>query len=214
MIAHRVNPAFLKTNWLFSAFLICFFFFISLINRRFGHHELFVGWKARTMRHVRCRWFVPCDSWRKCLKHCRCQDELARFAQDLKERLILKFWQTDWLIKFTLDHLTIQNNYPGWVYNELCLNKCWMVVFLTNSNWRAPVGMCLKVCKWDIYRRQLNEVATVDWQRCHTFPTTFNFNLSWVLCQIQKYTNKKYKHNSWLSHWSSYQGAGMLVLEC
>ena len=124
MIAHRVNPAFLKTNWLFSAFLICFFFFISLINRRFGHHELFVGWKARTMRHVRCRWFVPCDSWRKCLKHCRCQDELARFAQDLKERLILKFWQTDWLIKFTLDHLTIQNNYPGWVYNELCLNKC------------------------------------------------------------------------------------------
>ena len=109
---------------------------------------------------------------------------------------------TNWLInQIHSGSFDNSNNYPGRVYNELCLNKCWMVVFLTNSNWRAPMGMCLKVCKWDIYRRQLNEVATVDWQRCHTFPTTFNFNLSWVLCQIHKYKNTKIRNTNTTADW-------------
>ena len=126
-----------------------------------------------------------------------------------EELLTLKLWRTDWLIKFTLDHLTIQNNNPLWLHNDFKINSIpsnWnfeclfsflfqILIFWTQAiknsksvlksifHSHYPVGMYLKVCIYKTFAGNWMKFQQLIGSLGDTFPTTFKFNLSRVLTQ-------------------------------
>ena len=123
-----------------------------------------------------------------------------------EELFTLKLWRTDWLIKFTLDHLTIQNNNPLWLHNDFKINS-----IPSNWNFECLFSFLFQIL---IFWTQAIKNSKSVWKV--SFTAIILWECIWKFVYIRPLLAIEWSFNSWLAAWVTHfqRLSSSILAEC